>query len=107
MKEKGLHKVVMGGLLASLLLGAWGCGEAEPAVSDKTKGEQNQLEDIRSRTGYDWSKATDADKKFLTDTCHGDENCAKMLLFRPKPGGPTRRPTPGGPPPGPPTPGGG
>ena len=79
---------------------AAGCGEDEPPVSKETKLEQDRLSEIRQRTGYDYSKATEEDKKFLLDTCRGDQNCAQMLLYKPKPGGPAGRSGPpgGGPP---------
>jgi len=79
---------------------AAGCGESEPPVSKETKVQQDRLSEIRQRTGYDYSKATEDDKQFLLDTCRGDQNCAQMLLYKPKPGGPAGRqgPPTGGPP---------
>jgi hypothetical protein len=87
------------GLLVSLI-GIIGCGEGEPPISQKTKEQGDRLSQIRERTGYSWEKATDEDKKFLIDTCGGNEGCARQLLFRPGPGqgGPRGRPG-GGPPP--------
>ena len=95
-------------ILAAVILwglsGIVGCQGEQ--VSEKTKAEGDKLAEIRERTGYSWDKATDTDKKFLMDTCQGNEGCAKNLLYKPKPGGPGRRPQPGGGPPPPPAPGG-
>ena len=107
MKEFHRFHAITAGLVLSLAGFLVGCGEGEPPVSEKTKADSNRLSDIRDRTGYSWDKATEADKQFLKDTCHGDEGCAKQLLYRPAPGGQKRRPTPGGGAPPPPAPVGG
>ena len=106
MKTRQFHQILTTGLFLSLVVGIIGCN-SEPPVSEETRKQSDKLSEIRTRTGFNWDKATDADKQFLRDTCSGNEGCAKQLLYKPQQGGPSRRPTPGGPPPGPPTAGGG
>ena len=106
MAKPKLDQIIAAGLFLSLVAGIVGCS-SEPPVPPEVRQQSDQLSEIRTRTGFNWDKATEADKKFLRDTCGGNEGCAKQLLFRPPQGGPGRRLIPGGGAPPPPPAGGG
>ena len=65
----------------------------------------DRLQEISDKSGGDWDKVSEDDKKYLiNDVSHGSEQSAKMLLMarggklKAKPGGPSPGgPTPGGP----------
>jgi hypothetical protein len=70
--------------LALLALGLAGCGKDDSAPSDQTVKQSSRLEDIQRKSGGDWNKISDDDKKFLVQELGpGSESKAKMLLGPP------------------------
>lgn len=77
-----------------------GCGEKEPEPSKETQQQADRLSKIRTSSGGDWNKVSDADKEWLIkEVCFGNEGSAKMMVSPPpKPNvGPNRGAPPGAP----------
>lgn len=65
------------------LLATAGCNSDDGKDSEKTNKDRDRLSQMREKSGGDWSKLSDADKAYVIDIAHGDENSAHML-FNPK-----------------------
>ncbi len=78
-----VHVLAISSALLGVCLG--GCShDSGPQDSPQQKADADRMTEIQRKTGGDWSKLTDADKKWLLDQCGGNENSAKMLLGPPK-----------------------
>jgi hypothetical protein len=98
-------KYILLGLGLACIIG--GCGNSGgPPLDANQEKQASQLDEIAKRSGGDWDKLSDADKKAMIQI-GGSEQGAKMLLLG-KSGKLGRHGPPGGPGgPGGPKPGGG
>jgi uncharacterized lipoprotein NlpE involved in copper resistance len=90
------------GLIAIVILTLAGCSQGEDdGLSKKDQEAGTRIEQIAKASGGDWSKVSDADKKYLVDEVSmGSEQSARKLIEAKSgkmaggPGGPAQ---PGGP----------
>jgi hypothetical protein len=58
-----------------------GCQKADDGLSADQQKITDRLDEIAKKTGGDWEKLNDVDKKYLvTELGHGNETSARMIL---------------------------
>ncbi len=93
------------GLIAAVVLALVGCNQGgDDGLSQKEQVAGTRIEQIAKDSGGDWSKVSDADKKYLVDEVSmGSEQSARKLIEAKSgkmaggPGGPGGPAQPGGP----------
>jgi hypothetical protein len=85
-------------LLAALPLA--GCNKNGDGLDKSQTAMAARMKDIVSRSGGDWQKVSEADRKYLIGLANGDEQAAQMS-FRAQTGGLKITRPPSGPPRGP------
>lgn len=98
-------------LLMAVTMPLAGCSPQGEGLDKSQTAMADKMSEIVKRSGGDWQKLTDADKKYLVGLANGDEQAAQMsfraqtgqLRIAKPPSGPPRGPMggPGGPPHGP------